>query len=260
MKIRHPRKKITGIIPAAGFANRLPMLPCSKEIFPIHVNTGDPENTDKVNIVSSSLLNNMRNADARNAFIIIRKDKWDIPYLLEDGKDFDLNFSYIVTPPTKGTTYTLMKALPFVQEDTILFGFPDILIDADNPFNKLLQKLDQGNSDIVLGLFGATNPQKVDMVDFNENGSIKKIHIKPENTTLRYTWLLAVWNSDFTAAIPRLLRLSESKIKAREIYIGDIVQAAIEQGMGVDYLIFQNSQYIDIGTPGDLSKVIRQSF
>jgi glucose-1-phosphate thymidylyltransferase len=82
---------IVGIIPAAGTATRLSPLPCSKEILPVGMEQwGDkPYKRPKVSI--QYLLDSMREADIKKTYVIIRKNKWDIPAFLGDGNISGMN-------------------------------------------------------------------------------------------------------------------------------------------------------------------------
>ena len=253
LKVKNSRP-VTGIIPAAGYASRLPKLPCSKEIYPLRVKENKNNHAGKTQVAAASLLNHLSQAGAKKAFMIIRKEKWDIPQFLEDGSEFNLNLSYIVTPPTNGTIYSILKSLPFIENDTVLLGFPDIQIYTDNPFTILLDKLHSGNADIMLGLFKAPNPQKVDMVETSPDGTLKRIEVKPNSTQLIYTWLIAAWKPSFTKAIQKNLDALRPVIKKREIYFGDIIQSSIKNGLIADTYIFNKTTFIDIGTNSDLIK------
>lgn len=249
---------ITGVIPAAGLATRLPKLPCSKEIFPIGVNIRGDDSEGNIEIASASLLNHLSAAGANKAYMIIRKEKWDIPSLLEDGSDYNINLSYIVTPPTSSTVYSIAKSLPFIRHDIVLLGFPDIQISDPNPFSILLKKLNTPEVDVVLGLFETENPKKVDMVELNADGSLKRIEIKPKHTRLSLTWLIAAWKPTFTREIEGSLTDLKSSITSREIYLGDIIYKSIEKGCTVQTHTFSNTGFIDIGTLPDLKRVIGQ--
>ena len=63
---------------------------------------------------------------------------------------------------------------------------------------QLLNKQRGSNADLVLGLFPAEHSEKIDMVDLDNQGFVRGIHIKPSKTRLKYTWIIAVWTSVFT--------------------------------------------------------------
>jgi dTDP-glucose pyrophosphorylase len=255
---------ITGIIPAAGYARRLAALPCSKEIYPVGFDFDENTGTRTPSVVSTTLLNHFSDAGVRQVYFIIRKGKWDIPDYFGTGDDHGLHIAYLVTGPTPGTPFTTDLAYPFVKGKRILFGFPDIIIKASDPFQALMKKMDDTGWDIVLGLFEADNPQKADMVETDESGLVRTIVIKPDKTDLTHTWLLAVWNPAFTEFLHtgisalqshagRSAIISPSHGKP-ELFIGDFIQKAINSGIKVGSVRFPGSAYVDIGTPDDLKK------
>lgn len=46
-------------------------------------------------------------------------------------------------------------------------------------------------------------------------------------------------------------------LSQRELFVGDVIQAAIDNNLNVEGVIFSDSKCLDIGTPGDLVKAIR---
>ena len=257
-------KEYTAIVPAAGYARRLAALPCSKEIYPVGIDMDEKTGSHTPIVVSTSLLSHVRDAGVRQVYFIIRKGKWDIPQYFGTGEDHNLHIAYLVTGPTPGTPFTADLAYPFVKGKRILFGFPDIIIKASNPFQTLMDKMDETGWDIVLGLFEADKPEKADMVEMDETGLIRTIVIKPEKTALTYTWLLAVWNPAFTEFLHTGIsalqgnagnsaNISTSPGKP-ELFIGDFIQKAINSGLKVGSVCFPGAIYLDIGTPDDLKK------
>jgi glucose-1-phosphate thymidylyltransferase len=91
---------------------------------------------------------------------------------------------------------------------------------------------------------------------------VRAIAIKPQRTELRYTWMLAVWAPSFTQFLHHFV---EDRLEAgeppvgpggRELYMGDVVQAALERGMSVDAVRFDDGAYLDIGTVDDLREAL----
>lgn len=255
-------KQIVGLIPAAGYANRISPLPCSKEIYPISYESCENEKLSSPKVISASLLEKFRNAGLENIFMIIRKGKWDIPQYLGTGINFGLNIAYFVTDPTPGTPQTIDKAFHFVKDKSVLFGFPDIQISHQNPFSELLNKLSDSKTDVVLGLFKTEKPNKFDMVETDKKGMVKKIITKPKISELSFTWLLAVWDPVFTDFLHSSLldhKSLEKNSAKKELYIGHVIQRAIEHDIKVSSVRFPNSTFIDIGTVKDLKKAIRSN-
>ena len=255
-----PLKQIIGLIPAAGHASRLSGLPCSKELYPI----GYDESGFRPRVISNHLLEGLRIAIIQRAYIILRKGKWDIPAYYGDGKILDIHLGYLLMDLPYGVPYTLDQAYPFLGEATVALGFPDIIFKPKDAFSKLLSKHSESSADIVLGLFHTPNPHKADMVKFDKNGRVYSIQIKPSETDLEYSWGIAVWSHVFTEFMHKyvvsnrkIIEDIASKGIHKELFVGDVIQAAIDNGMEVDTVIFEDGNYIDIGTPEDLMKVIQ---
>jgi glucose-1-phosphate thymidylyltransferase len=53
------------------------------------------------------------------------------------------------------------------------------------------------------------------------------------------------------------LRRAPGEARPQELFIGEVIQAAIEAGMPVDSELFADGHFVDIGTPDDLIKAIR---
>lgn len=250
--------EITGLVPAAGYASRISPIPCSKEIYPINYPSDDSDNINSPKVISASLFEKFRGVGLEKVYMIIRKGKWDIPQYLGTGSNYGLNIAYLVTDPTPGTPQTIDKAYQFIKNKRVLFGFPDIHIALNNPFESLLKQLESDNADIVLGLFKTDKTHKFDMVETSDNTMIKNIIIKPVSSHLEYTWLLAVWEPVFTDFLHDFLSTSQtiSTKNQEEIYVGSIIQEAIKNNLKISSVKYPNTSFIDIGTLEDLKKAI----
>lgn len=220
-------------------------------------------------VVCHYLLEKMRLAGTTKAYIILRKGKWDIPTYFGDGKMVDMHLAYLMMNVPFGVPYTLDQAYPFIQDATVVFGFPDIIFQPDDAFLQLLSRQAESNADVVLGLFPAHHPHKVDMVDLDAHGRIRGIHIKPARTHLRYTWTIAVWTSRFTRFMHEYV-LTIQKTNDRntagangeeqqELFVGDVIQAAIHNDMQIDTILFPDGNFLDVGTPEDMVKAVQMT-
>lgn len=246
--------EIIGLIPAGGRAARLAPLPCSKELYPVgfrSVEGGD----FRPKVVGHYLLEKMQQAGASKAYIILREGKWDIPAYWGDGTLVGLPLAYLMMNLPYGAPYTLDQAYPFARQANIVFGFPDILFQPDDAFSRMFTHQAETGADVVLGLFRADRPHKMDMVEFDDHRRVRRIVIKPQQTTLIYTWIIAVWTPTFTEFMHQFLaqKLNDDTIGAQEIFVGHVIQAAIDAGMKVESITFAEGRYIDIGTPEDLA-------
>lgn len=263
------RSKLVGLMPAGGKATRLAPLPCSKELYPIAFRPAGQINGVRPKVVCHYLLENMRMADVERVYVIIRKGKWDIPAYLSDGAMLDMHLAYLMLDLPFGVPYTLDQAYPFVKDSVVAFGFPDILFKPDNAFIQLLKRQEESGADIVLGLFPASNPEKMDMVDLNRDGGICNIQIKPIKTQLRYTWIIAVWTPVFTDFMhgfvsgDREMReknsIDTAADKHQELFMSHVILEAIQRNIQIDTVLFPDGNCIDIGTPEDLLAVLKST-
>ena len=45
--------------------------------------------------------------------------------------------------------------------------------------------------------------------------------------------------------------------KPKEVFLGDVIQAAIQNNLRIDNVIFSDFTYLDIGTPEDMVKAVQ---
>jgi glucose-1-phosphate thymidylyltransferase len=253
----HSDSEIFGLIPAGGKAERISPLPCSKEIYPIGLSDDGKGEELKPKAVCHYLLERMRKANIKMAYLIIREGKWDIPASLGDGSFLNMNLAYLLMGLPYGVPFTLDQAYPFVKNGKIVLGFPDIIFQPDDAFSRLLNHQIDTNSDIVLGLFPTDEPAKCDMVDLDGSGRVSQIIIKPSSTNLVYSWIIAVWTPVFTSFMHEYLVqiVDEKEAKGgilKEIFVGEVIQAAIQNNLSVGTVTFKNGAFWDIGTPDGL--------
>jgi glucose-1-phosphate thymidylyltransferase len=239
--------ELIGLLPAGGKATRIAPLPCSKELFPVGFRPVDQGRSLRPKVVCHYLLEKMRLAGATKAYIILREGKWDIPAYLKNGKMLDMRLAYLIMDLPFGVPYTLDQAFPFVQHAMVVFGFPDIIFQPDDAYVQLLARQAESNAEIVLGLFPAHQPDKMDMVNLDPHRRVCGIQIKPTETDLKYTWYLRV-----NLSVSSFNTADKDSDRQRELFVGDVIQAAIDDGLKVDAVIFVNGSYWDIGTPEDL--------
>lgn len=254
-------REIVGIIPAGGKATRLSPLPCSKEIFPVGFYNAEGGQGVRPKPVGQYLLEHFRRAGASRAYIIIRKGKWDIPEYFGDGSSLDLPIGYLIMSLPYGTPYTVDQAYAFVRDANIIFGFPDILIEPKDTYPRLIAHLNATKADVVLGLFPTEQPQLCDPIVFDEQGRILEILIKPDQSDLRITWTVAAWTPSFTRFLHEYLaevqQTSTETSLSRELYMSQVIMAAIKYGLQVEGLHLPGARFLDIGVPENLVQALR---
>lgn len=250
-----------GLMPAAGLATRIGPLPCSKEIYPLGFQYSKNRKGAYPVVACHHLLGNMAKADADKCYVILRPEKWDIPTYLGDGRNIGIHLAYLVTKQTPGAPFTIDQAFPFVENALILFGFPDIIFGPEDAFLRLVDRQRTSKADIVLGLYRAHRPQKMDMVDLDSDGRLREIIIKPSSTDLELTWIIAVWTGVFTRFMHDFLPKASAvkNVETGELYIGDVIREGMRAGLSVETVVFPDGDYVDIGTPEDLTRAVQEN-
>ena len=88
---------------------------------------------------------------------------------------------------------------------------------------------------------------------------IKNIVIKPKRTNLHYTWGAAVWTPIFTKFMHRYVEKTQLLVgQSRELFIGKVIQEAINDGLRVEAVHVSDAPFIDIGTPDDLLRATKR--
>ncbi|MGG6294881.1 nucleotidyltransferase family protein [Leptolyngbya sp. AN02str] len=250
-----------GVIPAGGSATRLQPLPCSKELLPIGFHS-TPDGKQRPKVVSQYLLEHYQRAGATKAFFILKPGKWDIPAYYQAGQGMGLDIAYSVITVPYGSPYTLDQVYAFVKEANVMLGFPDILLQPSDAFVQLRQRQETTGADVVLGLFpvrSAEQAQRSDLVAWDQvSGHISQILIKPPQSDLRESWILAVWTPAFTRFMHDFLQRDrpprEVNPNLPELYLGHVFQAAIAHGLKVQAHPFPQGEFLDIGTPAALAE------
>lgn len=207
-----------GLIPAAGRAERLQPLPCSKEVYPV----GDRPVMDFV-------VDRLRAADCRQLRVITRPDKEDVI-----AHAHDLGAEVVTgTPPTLSASLALgLQGL--AASDIVLVGLPDTLWEPIDGFVQLLARLD-GGPDIVLGVFESDEPERSDVVVLDERGFVQRVHVKEPDPPGNLVW------GCFAARVGALASLERSPSPGH-FFDGRDVAAVVLSG-----------RMLDIGTPEALA-------
>jgi len=253
--------ELIGLLPAGGQAVRISPLPCSKELYPIGFRSDEEGKSRRPKVVVQYLLEKMRYAGFSKAYFVLRPGKWDIPAYFGDGSLLDMQIGYLMLGAPYGVPFTLDQAYSFVRHATVAFGFPDILFDSDDGFARLLERQSASGSDITLGLFSATHAQsREDRVDLQPDGSVREIVLGPPTSDLLHSWAIAIWKPSFTQFLHEYVASKKTTDPQRsELSAGHALQAGIEAGLRADAVVLNSTSYLDIGTPDNLYKAVKQS-
>ena len=245
---------LLGLIPAAGRAERLGPLPCSKELLPIGFR--ETERGPAPKVAGHYLLERLRAGGVRRAFMVLHESKWDVPRYFGSGEIADVALAYLSIPGSRSVPETLDRAFPFVQDAIVSLGFPDVIFEPVDAYARLVERQAAAGADLVLGLFPTERFQTTDMVELAPDGRVVRVEVRPQSTALRYNWLIAVWGPGFTHFLHEAVRAAPAE--ERELQIGAVVQGAVAAGLHVEGIEFPSGSYRDIGTPAELAAALRE--
>lgn len=252
---------VVGLVPAAGRATRIAPLPVSKELLPVGLEPPDAAGRRRLRVAAHGLLGAFVDSGIGRAVIVLGQGKWDIPAFLDDGADLGLHLAYVTVRDSRGAAFTVDRAYAFTGASTVALGFPDILFAPSDAYRVLLERQADRGADVVLGLFPTATPWKSDMVDRDDDGTVRRILVKPPATDLPLTWITAVWSPAFSSFLhdhaARDMVDRGRTPGGGEVHIGDVIQAAITAGLAVDSVAFPGGSFRDIGTPDDLAATLR---
>ena len=255
---RSDEPEMVALVPAAGYGRRMGEIPCSKELLPIGWSAGPSgeaaaEGRPPGKALVEHLLGRLAEGGIRRVLVILRRDKWDIPEYLENGHRWGVEIAYLVVSPTGSAVETLDAAHPWVEDRPIALGFPDIVFHPASAFAKLRRAREQRGADVVLGLFPNQQAARSDMVEAGPDGTVRRIRIKQPDHGLPYAWSIAVWSPDFTRYLHDFRSDHRHAPEPRELYVGDVLQAAIDDGLYVAAEVFEEGASADLGTPEALA-------
>jgi glucose-1-phosphate thymidylyltransferase len=207
-------------------------------------------------VVGHYLLERFRAGGIRRIFMVLHESKRDIPRYFGTGEIAGVNLAYLSIPGSRSVPETLDLAYPFVQDSLVALGFPDVIFQPVDAYARLVARQAATGADLVLGLFPAARFRTTDMVELAPDGRVLRVEVRPETTSLRFNWLIAVWSPVFTQFLHE--RVGEASPEAGEFQIGAVVQAAVAGGLHVEGIELPEGSYRDIGTPAELAAAMRE--
>ncbi len=210
--------------------------------------------------VAAYLLTHLDQGGISDACWVIRPEKQDIPqvYGAQHGA---MRLHYLPTQRTPSSLHTLDVAYPLIKDHFCALGYPDIVFPPCSAYARLRDSLISHAADACLGLFPTLEPSRVDIVALN-GSHITHIDIKPSTPVDSHlTWAPAIWTPVFTDFLHSYVAQLDADNLAREIQIGDAINAAITAGLTVVGEQLAKTPVIDVGTPHGLkqaSRVVRQ--
>ena len=247
-------ERVIAVIPAAGQARRLgDSVPGSKEVAEVG---GEP--------VCAHLLRRLALAGIGQAVVVLGDGKWDVPQTLLGYHSLGVDLAYVVVGETPSESHSVAAGLSFTSGRLVALGYPDILFEPRDAFSALLHCQNRTDADLVLGLFPSDRPEEVDMVVLDDQLRPIEVVIKQPDRGLRYSWSVAVWTPRFSAYLTDFLDEGDNskadaavQLLPEELSVGDVIQAALNDGLATEAVVFEQGRYLDIGTPDDLDEARR---
>jgi len=253
---------VTGLIPAAGRATRLGGLPYSKELLPIPARA-DERDRAGIRLAIENSVRLLLECGIRHQHIIIAPSKQDIPAHLGDGERLGASIVYTEIADSPSVPHSLDAAFDSVAGDDVVLVFPDIMFEPRAEIAEFFSTQTPSDIDILLALVPSTRGDKVDMVSLAGDGLVDEVVPKPGIGICGWTWVAAAWSAKFSKFLHEFLNEpGPDHVPAAdsELYVADVINAAIKNGLVCQAGRFAGGTAIDIGTPGDFAAIWRQGF
>lgn len=282
MRVGVSDRTVIGVVPAAGRAERLEWLPCSKELLPLlrpgGRAAGETESAAHANDlepgpVCYGVLRALARAGIERAYMTIRSGKWDVPAHLRGGDAVGLALSYLVLEDSPSAAHSIDAAYPFTADAIVAVGFPDVLLRVDDPFRPLLEQWHESEAEVVLGLFPPSPDYRTERVSLGEAGLVTAIDPVPveedEQDDERPTWTLAVWGPAFGRYLHEAVVAWDGAAAVAadvggeapdELVLGDVFRAALTERIAIDGLRVSEEPFVDIGDPDRLMAAMRDAY
>lgn len=249
-------KQIIGLIPAAGKASRMENLPFSKELLPL-VNSSsiDTSRVEYPRVAIDNALETITSAGIDDTCIVIAPGKWDIPNHTGSGERYGQHLAFVVVEESPSVPASLASARFVIQRREVAMVFPDIVFEPRWALKEIIEHRRQEDVDLVLALVPAANGDKIDIVTVTKNGSVTQVTPKPGRDRHGWTWVAATWSHRFTSYLETTFRALEATAAdtfKRELYVADLINAAIEAGYRVRSVSYPHGISYDLGTPDEL--------
>src|SRR5688500_10630308 len=161
---------VFGILPAAGRGSRVAGLGWSKWLYPVGWEAAviDGLEVRRPRVVASYTIDAMTRAGAERLFVVVSKGSDLLSYF--GGRRGTVPIAYLVQDEPLGGAFAIDLARAWLPEQhTILFGFPDTIVEPADVFVELLRTHVAANADLTLGLFPTDRPHQFGMVELQED-------------------------------------------------------------------------------------------
>ena len=248
------RRRLIGVIPAAGQGSRLAPFLYPKELLPIvYSAVGGDSSVLAPRPVLQFSLDAMKVAGITECLMVIAPWKLEVARVFGDGAASGISLSYVMRNVPRGLADAVDAAYAWVRDYDVALALPDTLLSPADVFHQIGQERLRSQADVVLGVFPTPKPEQLGPVRFDPQGRVSEVLDKPKTTDLKNTWGLAIWSPRFTALLHEQVAAAPEDGKPT---LGAVFHQAVKEGFDVRALYFEGGTFLDIGTPEGLGRVV----
>lgn len=249
-----PPRRLIGIIPAAGQGTRLAPFSYPKELLPIVYRTaGSDSNVLAPRPVLQFSLDAMKTAGITECMVVIANWKLEIARVFGDGASSGISLGYVMRNVLRGLADAVDAAYAWVRDYDVCLALPDTVLSPRDAVQHMWSDRLRSEADVVLGVFPTSKPEELGPVRIDSHGRVTEVLDKPKTTDLRNTWGLAIWSPRFTELLHKQVAAAP---EGGQPTLGAVYQDAVDMGMVVRAVYFETGEYLDIGTPEGLGRVV----
>jgi glucose-1-phosphate thymidylyltransferase len=170
--------------------------------------------------------------------------------VLGDGAASGVALAYVVRSVPRGLSDALDAAWPWMRDRDVCMTLPDTVVAPADALARLRVERERSGADLVLGLFPTDKPEQLGPVRVGSDGRVLEVQDKPASTDLCNTWGMAVWSPRFTELLHASVAADATPV------LGTLFQRAVDDGLVVRALSFEDGSFDDLGTPEGLAQAI----
>ena len=235
-------------------------LPFSKELLPLSSTSPIPRVPEEpARLAIDNTLETLTLAGINESCVVIAPGKWDIPAHTGNGGRYGQRIAYVVAEASPSVPASLDEAWFLTRGREVALLFPDIVFEPKRALREVVDNRRQVDADLVLALVPAASGEKIEIVSVSDSGLVEKVTPKPGRDNHGWTWVTAAWNSRFGNFLHDILPTAH-EITDRELFVADVINAAIDAKFQVNALKYPDGNSFDLGTPEELTSYWQSTF